>query len=301
MEWQQIVGFFHVAKLQSFTRAGEATFRTQSALSQQIKALEEELECQLLERMGKRRLRLTIAGESFFRFAELVLREYESLKEDLTELKGSQKGRLTVAAPFTTLYHLFPEKLKEYSEQFPQVELTLLDRPQERVIELVRDGDADFGLALESVVPKDLPTIRWKGVETVLMVPTGHPLTAANRVTLEQLVKYPLILPPGHIKYGGRAALEEQLSALGLDYRVVMESSNVELSSVYVEMGLGISLATVVPDLPALKARKLEFIPLAHYFKPDFLALVMRKDQVVASYKYAFVSVLLGRSVFPGA
>ena len=237
----------------------------------------------------------------FFRFADLVLREYERLKEDLSELKGSQKGRLTVAAPFTTLYHLFPEKLKEYAEQFPQVELTLLDRPQESVIELVQDGEADFGFALESVVPKDLLAIRWKEVETVLMVPPGHPLTAAHPVTLEQLVKYPLILPPRYIKYSGRSALEEQLSALGLDYRVVMESSNVELSSVYVEMGLGISLATVVLDLPALKARKLEFLPLTHYFKPDFIALVMRKDQVVATYKRAFLSALLGKSVFPGA
>jgi len=57
----------------------------------------------------------------------------------------------------------------------------------------------------------------------------------------------------------------------------------------------------VVLDLPALKARKLEFLPLTHYFKPDFIALVMRKDQVVASYKNAFVSALLGKAVFPGA
>ena len=53
MEWQQIIGFYHVTKLGSFTKAAEATFRTQSAISQQIKNLEEELGCQLLERIGK--------------------------------------------------------------------------------------------------------------------------------------------------------------------------------------------------------------------------------------------------------
>ena len=56
MEWQQLVGFYHVAQLGSFTRAAEATLRTQSALSQQIKALEEEFSCRLLERIGKRRI-----------------------------------------------------------------------------------------------------------------------------------------------------------------------------------------------------------------------------------------------------
>ena len=66
MEWQQIIGFNYVAKLGSFTKAANATFRTQSAISQQIKNLEEELGCQLLERIGKRNLRLTSAGERFF-------------------------------------------------------------------------------------------------------------------------------------------------------------------------------------------------------------------------------------------
>ena len=297
MEWQQIVGFYHAARLRSFTKAGEATFRTQSALSQQIKLLEEELDCQLFERIGKRKLNLTLAGERFFKFSEMVLDQHERLKEELTEFKGACKGRLKVAAPFTTLYHLFPDKLRDYVGRFPGVEVTLLDRPQERVLELVRDGEIDFGFALESVVPKDLVTIRWKKVETVLMVPTGHPLAAAKRVSLKQLSRYPLIVPPRGLKHSGRAALDKHLTKLGLDCRVVMESSNVELSSVYVEIGLGISLATVVRDLPGLKKRNLEFLSVDRYFKPDHIALVMRKGKMVASYKNAFVSMLFGEPV----
>ena len=76
-----------------------------------------------------------------------------------------------------------------------------------------------------------------------------------------------------------------------------MESSNVELSSLYVETGFGISLATVVRDLSALRQRKLEFLSLDHYFKPDYIALVMRKDKVVVSYKRAFVNTLFGEPV----
>ena len=297
MEWQQIIGFFQVAKLGSFTKAGDATFRTQSALSQQIKALEKELDCQLFERIGKRKLRLTSAGERFFEFAEAILESYDCLKEDLSELQGLQKGRLRIAAPFTTLYHLVPETLKEYIIQFPYVELTILDRSQQIVIELVRNGDIDLGFTLESEVPKDLALLRWKKVETVLMVPLGHPLADAARVTLRQIAKYPLILPPKDLRFTCRRILEDRFQKLGLDYQIVMESSNVELTSLYVEMGLGISFATVVRDLPALEQRNLDFIPMNTLLKPDFIAVVMRKDKILSSYKSTFINILFGEGV----
>ena len=297
MEWQQIIGFYQVAKLGSFTKAGDATFRTQSALSQQIKALERELDCHLFERIGKRKLRLTSAGERFFNFAEAILESYDCLKEDLSELQGLQKGRLRIAAPFTTLYHLVPETLKEYVIQFPYVELTILDRSQQVIIELVRNGDIDLGFTLESEVPKDLSLLRWKKVETVLMVPVGHPLAEAERVTLRQIAKYSLILPPKDLRFTCRRILEERFQKLGLDYQIVMESSNVELTSLYVEMGLGISFATVVRDLPALEKRNLAFIPMNTLLKPDFIAVVMRRDKVLTSYKSAFINILFGEGV----
>lgn len=298
MEWQQIVGFYHVARLGSFTRAGEATLRTQSALSQQVKALEDELDCRLMERIGSRRLKLTPAGERFLEFCEMVLKGYEQLTGDLSEMQNLQKGPLRVAAPFTTLYHLFPEVLRDYLARFPGVEPSLLDRPQRTVLRLVRDGEVDFGFALESSVPKDLAAIRWKRVETVLMVPSGHPLGRLKRLTWRHLAEYPFILPPRELKYSGRVTLEEQLHRLGAPCRIVMESSNVELSALYVEMGLGISLATVVRELPALSRRKLEFLSLDHYFRPDFIALVMRKDMVATPTRRAFVSAFCGLGVW---
>jgi DNA-binding transcriptional LysR family regulator len=290
MEWQQILGFYHVAKLGSFTKAANTTFRTQSAISQQIKNLEEELECRLFERIGRHKLRLTSAGDMFLKFSETILEKHASLIEELNEMKGYQKGHLRVAAPFTTLFHLFPLALKHYIEKFPNVELTILDRSQQDILGLIKNGDIDFGLVLESVVPKDLTALRWQKVRTVIITPVGHPLTNAKRITLKQIGKYPLILPPINLKY--RSSLEERFQRLGLDYHVVMESSNVELSSLYVEMGLGISFATVVKDLPELKKRKLAFLPMDHLFKPDYIAVVMRKDKTLISYKDAFVKIL---------
>jgi DNA-binding transcriptional LysR family regulator len=295
MEWQQIIGFYHAAKLGSFTKAAEVTFRTQSAISQQIKNLEEEFGCRLFERIGKRNLRLTSAGKRFLRFSEIVLENFDSLTEEFNELEDSQKGHLRIAAPFTTLFHLVPSALKRYAEQFPNVELTILDRSQQDILELIKNGEIDFGLVPESNVFKDLQTYRWKKVQTVLMTPVNHPLTKLKRVTLKQIGKYPLILPPANLRY--RSELEQRFQKQGVDFRIIMESSNVELSALYVEMGLGISFATVVADLPELKQRKLEFLSMDHLFKPDYIAVVTRKDKNLLSFKRAFISILFEEPV----
>jgi DNA-binding transcriptional LysR family regulator len=125
------------------------------------------------------------------------------------------------------------------------------------------------------------------------MVPVGHPLAAANSVSLRRIARYPLILPPKSGKDHGRERLEDLLQQRGLDYHVIMESSNVELSSLYVEIGLGVSFATMVSGLNLLPARRVSFLPLKRYFKEDYLAVVMRKDKVLSSYKRAFLEGLL--------
>ncbi len=294
MEWQQLLGFYQVAKLGSFTRAAEATFRTQSALTQQVKALEEELQCRLLERSG-RQVRLTPAGERLLKFARETFAGVDRLKEDLHEILERPRGRLKLAAPFTTLYHLLPPVLKDYAARFPKVELTILDRPQREVIALVQQGEVDFGLALESLVPKNFTRIRWRRVRTALMIPPDHPLTGARKVSLKSLARHPLILPPPSLEYAGRERLEDMFRREGLDYRVVMESANVELTALYVEMGLGLGFATVSSDFAPLGGRKLSFLPLDHYFLPGHIVIILKEMEALAPYKRAFLDLLRRR------
>lgn len=295
MEWQQLRGFYEVARLGSFTQAAAATFRTQSALSQQVRALEAELHCPLFLRLGKR-LRLTPAGERLLVFTRDLLAGYETLKEELGELQGSHRGSLRLAAPFTTLFRLLPDALLAFRRRFPQVDLTLVDRSQAAVFSLVRNGEVDFGLTLESLVPKDLAARRWQPLSPVLMTPRDHPLTAAKRLSLRSIARYPLILPPLDPDYPGRRALEERFRALGLSPKVAMESGNVELSALYVEMGLGVAFATLAPGLPSPARPNLAFLPLRGLSPPDHLALVRRRELALTGYKQAFINLLFGDS-----
>jgi len=294
MEWQQVIGFYHVAKLGSFTRAAEATFRTQSALTQQIKALEREFDCELLERIGKRRVLLTSAGERFFRFAGALLRDFDQLHEDIAEHRGLKKGRLRIAAPFTTLYHLLPGPAGTYVRRFPWVELTLLDRPQREVVELVREGEADLGLVQEGIVPGELRRRRWKKVEPVLLLPKGHPLARRAEPSIEEIAGCPLIMPPRTSGSLHRNRLEALFAKHDLQYHVVMESSNIELSARYVEMGLGVSFASIVPGLPVLRQRKLSYRSLGRYFAPEHLCVITRKEKRMSSCQEAFLDLLFG-------
>jgi len=301
MEWQQIIGFYQVARLESFTRAASATFRTQSALSQQIKALEEELDCELIERIGRRKLQLTPAGERFLKFASTLLDQHDQLIGELNELKGHQIGRLRIAAQFAPLYYLLPKMIEEYIHDFPRVELTILERPPMSVIDLVKSGDIDFGIAIEAVVPKDLATIRLKSAESVLVTPVGHPLTNVKRITLRHIAQYPLILGQKNLKHTYREKLERRFEALGINYRIIMESPNIVLSARYVEAGLGISVVAMGFGLKRSKNRKLAFIPLDNLFDPDYIAVVMRKDKVLQPYKSAFLNILFGETMPPNS
>jgi DNA-binding transcriptional LysR family regulator len=293
MELQQIAGFYQVVRLGSFTRAAEATARTQSALSQQVKALERELGRLLIERIGRGKLLLTPFGREVYRFAEEILAKQQHLLETLEEMKGSGFGKLVVAAAFTTLYQLLPKKIASYTREFPGVQLTILDRPQRETLRLVREGEVDVGIAQESAVPPELEAVSWKRIETVLLVPKGHPLTGKRHVSLEDIVQYPLILRPRFGRNNREGGVEKLFRDSGLSYRVILESSNVELSSVYVEQGIGLAFASMVGDSSILHGRALEQISLSRYMPDDRLALVSHKKRRLTACQRAFIDLCL--------
>lgn len=294
MEWQQIIGFYQLVKHKSFTGAANASFRTQSALSQQISKLEDEFQCQLINRISRKKFTLSPAGERLYQFASFVMNEYNKLSDDISAIKGLSIGKLKIAAPFTTLYHLFPEQFKAYLKDYPHVEITILDRTQSQAIELLKNGDIDIAVALESLVPRGFDVRRWKEINSVLIVPDNHPLLSIKQVKLQDIAKYPLILPPKSMENKSRSRIDDRFEKEGIEYRFIMESSNVELSSRYVEAGIGISFATIAKGVNPLTGRKIKFIPMSKYFGGDYISLVCRRDKGLPSYIENFVSQVLG-------
>jgi DNA-binding transcriptional LysR family regulator len=294
MDWQQIIGFYQLVKQKSFTGAAHASFRTQSALSQQISKLEVEFQCQLINRISRKKFTLSPAGERFYQFASSVINEYSKLSEDIAALKGLSIGKLKIAAPFTTLYHLFPEHFKTYLKAYPHVEITILDRTQSQAIELLKNGDIDIAVAMESFVPKEFDIRRWKEIQSVMIVPDRHPLLSIKQVKLQDIAKYPLILPPKGMDSKSRSRIDEKFEEESIKYRIIMESGNVELSSRYVEAGIGISFATIAAGVKPLTGRKIKFISMSKYFGGDYISVVSRSEKELPSYVENFISQILG-------
>ena len=294
MEIQQIVGFYHLTKEKSFSKAAAVTFRTQSALSQQLKALENELGCLLIERMGRRRLQLTPAGELLSKFTNSFLMQYNNLLENIEEFKGKKSGVLKIAAQHGPLLCIFPDLIKNYKELYPKVEMRIYEQTPSDIIAGVKSGDIDFGIASEDLIPKDLASIRWRKTDSHVVTPIGHPLTKLSKIALSDLAEYPLILSPKMLKYSKRRILEKKFIQEGLKYQVAMEASNFILASTYVELGIGIAFVALGFELNKfLPEKKISYTSISHLFEPNYFAIVMRKTLELRPFQEDFINLIL--------
>ncbi|MCB2190011.1 MAG: LysR family transcriptional regulator [Deltaproteobacteria bacterium] len=299
MEWQKIHSFYNVVIYGSFTKAAEAVFRTQSAISQQMNFLEKEIDCQLFERPIHRRIKLTYPGERLFAFAENTIKGYEQVLGEIRASKNSFRGPLKLGSPYNLLRTILSEKLDDYKQGYPLVELTIYDRAPKVVLDLLDQGIIDIGAVLESICPKNLSVFRWKAVDGFLMTPIGHPLAKLEpkSITLEKIAKYPIISYPKNLQYTSRNFLDKELYAAGLDSRIAMEASSIDLAMQYVKNGLGIHITVLQKDLEGVDQTELSLLPLSHLFEPDNLALVVRNVGALLPYQKKFIELTLGSKI----
>src|SRR2546422_996910 len=132
MEFDQLRGFYQVAKLRSFTEAASKLYLTQPAISLQVKALEKELGEKLFERVG-RRISLTLAGEILSRRAEEIVGKVDEIRSVMGELSTLERGRFRLGASDTTSLYFIPDLIKEFRAAHPNIELQIQNRISKEV------------------------------------------------------------------------------------------------------------------------------------------------------------------------
>lgn len=298
MDLDQLHTFLEIVRLKSFSKAAQTCFRSQPAISAQVRQLEQELSTPLFERFGSR-ISLTTAGKIFSQYAAQILELRRQARDAINELERVPRGELVIAANEATCIYVLPQVFSEYTRQFPNVQLMVERAYGRRVAEAVMENLADFGITQLPLQERKLEVVKIHSDEIKLIVPPRHLLAAKESVTARDLLEHPLILP----KYGTtRARLNEWLEAVEDDLQVSMELDSTEMIKRFVVAGLGISFMAVSHCRDEIAARRLQAIPLAPEPMIRHLGLTYRKDKALSKAALGFIQVVLehaGRSAQP--
>lgn len=225
-----------IVELGSFTRAAQALGYTQSAMSQMIASLEEELSIKLLIR-SRTGARLTLEGAELYPQVERLVYQYQAVKEKANEIKGLESGVIRIGTISSVSTHWLPGLLKKFREQYPSVEFVLHQGDYSLFQEWIKTGAVDFAFVNPAAV-SGIETIVLKEGTMLAVLPENHRLAALETVPLEALVEEPFIL----LEEGHYSEPLEAFRALGLKPNVRYTIHDDYAIMTMAEAGLGVSI-----------------------------------------------------------
>lgn len=290
MDFDQIHTFLEIVRLKSFSKAAQTCFRTQPAISAQVRQLENELRTDLFERFGSR-ISLTAAGRLFAGYAEQMLDLRRRAQDAVAELERNPRGELVIAANEATCIYVLPRVFSDYSALCPAVQLHVNRSYGAHVVEAVMENTADFGMAQLPVEEKRLQVVPIYRDEIRLIAPRSHPLARLGRIFPADLAGHPVLLPrAGKTRARLNAWLEEAESAI----HVSMELDSTEMMKRFVLAGLGVSFLAESNCREEAAAGTLVSLPLAPEPMVRRLGLIYRRDKALSKAALGFIQVVLG-------
>jgi len=289
MDFDQLHTFLEIVRLKSFSKAAQTCYRTQPAISAQVRQLEQELHAELFERFGSR-ISLTTAGRIFAEYAEQLLELRRRAQDAIAELETNPRGELVIAGNEATCIYILPKVFSGYRELFPAVQLQVNRSYGSHVVEAVLDNSADFGLTQLPVDDRRLQVVDVHSDEICLVVPASHPLSARKTVLPRDLVEFFLVLPQ---QGKTRARLNDWLAPVEDDIRISMELDSTEMMKRFVMAGMGLSFLAASNCREEIAAGKLRAISLAPEPMVRRLGLIYRKDKALSKAALGFIQVVL--------
>ena len=288
MDYDQIGSFLEVAKLQSFSRAAEKLFRTQPAISAQVRLLEQECGEKLFDRSGKKVL-MTPAGEILYRYAEKMLAMHKEALQAIAELNQTPRGKLYIGCNEATCLYVLPKTFARFKQLYPLVQISIYRNFSHKILQKVQEGAVDLGIVTLPTTASNMEVIPVFRDEVQVVVPKAHALAKNKTVTVEELAQHPLILPKtGHT----RVVIDRLLRAHRDHLQISMELASVETIKKFVGAGLGISLVSRAYVQPEVVAGLLKLIPLDGQKIFRELGLVYRQDRYLSLPAKVFIDVV---------
>ncbi|MEG6457844.1 LysR family transcriptional regulator [Enterobacter hormaechei] len=279
---RQLRVFVTVAQARSFSRAGEIIGLSQSAVSHSVKELETQTGVKLLDRTT-REVVLTEAGQQLAMRLERLLDELHSTLRDVGRLGQQLSGTVRVAASQTISAHLIPQCIAESNHRYPDIDFVLHDRPQQWVLESIRQGDVDYGIVIDPGAVSDLECEVVLSEPFLLLCRDDDPLASLPHVAWQALQGANLVLQD--YASGSRPLIDAALAAQGVKATIVQEIGHPATLFPMVEAGIGISvlpaLALPLPQGSRLTVKR--FVPCVE----RQLMLVRRKNRSLSGAAHA--------------
>jgi LysR family transcriptional regulator, low CO2-responsive transcriptional regulator len=287
MDFDQLETFLEVARHASFSRAAEKRFRTQPAISSQIRALEEEVGGKLFDRSGGK-VSLTAAGKAFQKYVEETLDARKAMLVAIAETERVPRGEIIVGANEGTCLHILPEVFADFKKQYPDVSVNIKRSDYAGILESVIDNSVDFGVVSMPVADGRLTVVLIHRDELVIIAPPSHPLARMKSAAIAEAAKYPLVVPKaGHT----RDALEELFHERRVKPNYTMELDSSELLKRFVAADVGVGFIARSNVEEDVRARVLTTIPIADAQVRRDLALVFRRDKALSRAALAFIDI----------
>ena len=269
--------------------AAAALYTSQPGISKQVKLLEEELGIDIFVRNGKRIVDLTEPGRAVLDIARRVLRETDNLKQVGQEFSRQDRGSLTIATTHTQARYALPQVIKAFTLSYPEVKLGLHQGSPTQIAEMVLSGEADIGIATESIALYDelvtLPCYEW---HHCVVVPPKHPLLMEKRLTLKTLAQYPLITYD--FAFTGRNKINQAFSEAGIEPNIALTAIDADVIKTYVELGLGVGIVAQMAFIPE-RDRHLRMLDAGHLFQPSTTRIAIRQNQYLRGFAYHFIKL----------
>lgn len=283
--------FCDLVDLQSFSLAAERNFVTQSAVSQQIKALEDRFNRQLLERVrGRREVRLTGAGEVFYREARTVLDAYDQLQESLRGVVGKIGGTVKVSCVYSVGLHEMPAKVGEYMSKFPAARIDLEYSRTTKVVRDVLNGNAELGVIAFPEPKRGLKIVQMPPNKLVVICPPDHKFAKRSSLKAKDLAGQDFV----HFERDTptRKAIDKILRTKGVDVTKVAEFDNIETIKRAVEVGFGIAIMPLPSVLDEQRLGTLAVVELSEKEWVRPVGVLYRTDRTLSLAAKKFVQIL---------
>lgn len=293
--FQQLRGFCYAAASGSISKAARHMNLSQPAVSQQIQSLENELDVTLFVRRGGARMQLTHDGELLLEMARPLIEEMENLDRDFRQRRLEvDEGHMDIAAGTSTILYFLPRHVETFRRAHPKIEVRLQNVTGLEGLQRLRAGLVDFAVGPLLEIPADIEFHPVVSYVPVVITCLEHPLAHKGKLTLEEISRYPLILPPRNLSTWNM--VDNTFKKHGLSYQVAMEVGGWEVIKKYVELGLGIS---IIISIGITGEEKLEVIPAGEFFPRRTYGVVLRRGKILTPQAKRFVDMLLSASELP--